>query len=608
LQTLKKNEIFCALQSDHPMLQKCVEDIANKLPASCFLSGSKHYEVTGEPDSLAEYDTLYPLGLGLCPSCQKEMFDPSSRRYYYPFTSCTHCGGKYSFFTKFPYKRENTSFRFLTPCKECSSEMQSFGIRENHHENSCHQCGVAVRMRDKKSERYANDAGSFRTLFEVAAKALVDNKKVLIKTTFGYRVFYKLTHKNSNSVLMLLNANKIASQISMIEKEFNALLSIERPVLHVALQDEHLRTIFGNSWDVKYPDEGFTILLAKELGRLGEEYICYEDVDDTYEADILIDYDLEVTSQSDMHLFINKDVTFIASGERVSFPSKIKPTTNAVCVAHGLVGLKYEDVMLFDKIEHFESVHATKSVVLHDETKYDSNQQVVEEDEASFSSVIAEHGIFGEKCVGVHFDSEASFLYYDGKNVIRAVPAKKFQATELLSKISSLREGSDRLMENFKVKYPQIYKELEVMQEREEMCVFEAAAVILELKEHSFASVSREAMRFMGKGGLQVDTRVSDNRFDHTAFLASLVSYRLGGADSVMLAYSIFESFGDYFNEILGQLMAKTKAQKIILTGSGFSNHSLFSRMQRNLKLTPPFMNINYPICKENAVVGGVYL
>jgi hypothetical protein len=54
--------------------------------------------------------------------------------------------------------------------------------------------------------------------------------------------------------------------------------------------------------------------------------------------------------------------------------------------------------------------------------------------------------------------------------------------------------------------------------------------------------------------------------------------------------------------------MAKTKAQKIIPTGSGFSNHSLFSRMQRNLKLTPPFMNINYPICKENAVVGGVYL
>ena len=34
----------------------------------------------------------------------------------------------------------------------------------------------------------------------------------------------------------------------------------------------------------------------------------------------------------------------------------------------------------------------------------------------------------------------------------------------------------------------------------------------------------------------------------------------------------------------------------------------LFSRILRNLKQTPPLMNVNYPIGKENAVVGGVYL
>jgi hydrogenase maturation factor HypF (carbamoyltransferase family) len=120
--------------------------------------------------------------------------------------------------------------------------------------------------------------------------------------------------------------------------------------------------------------------------------------------------------------------------------------------------------------------------------------------------------------------------------------------------------------------------------------------------------VTREALKFIGKGGLQLDTRVKDNRFDHTAFLSSIVSYQLADVDTVILSYSIFESFGDYFNELLQEIKGKTKAEHIILCGSHFANQSLFSRILRNLKQTPPLMNINYPIGKENAVVGGVYL
>jgi hydrogenase maturation factor HypF (carbamoyltransferase family) len=101
---------------------------------------------------------------------------------------------------------------------------------------------------------------------------------------------------------------------------------------------------------------------------------------------------------------------------------------------------------------------------------------------------------------------------------------------------------------------------------------------------------------------------VKDNRFDHAAFLASIVSYQLAGVSTSILSYSIFESFGDYFNDILQELKSKTKASEIVLCGTHFSNQSLFSRMQRNLKMSPPLMNKCYPIGKENAVVGGVFL
>ncbi len=388
------------------------------------------------------------------------------------------------------------------------------------------------------------------------------------------------------------------------------MLSIERPVLHVALKDAQLKQKVGNTMDVKYPDEGFTILLAKELLNIGEDFIAYEDAHKDTKADLFMEYDLEVNAQDELRLFINKDIQFVAAGERVCFPSKLAPVTDTLSIAHDLIGVREGDMMLFDKMEHFESTHVSKVVVLegHDEENWHSNQTLMHQDEASFMSVIAEHQLFGKSCVGTYFDEEASFLYYDGKRVIRIVPPRDFNATDLLEKMATLREGSDRLVKNLKEKMPTSYDKLQELQKRGDMNIFEATAVILGLQDESMRGVTKEALKFVGKGGVQIDTHVKDNRFDHIAFLSSIVSYQLGGVDSVFLSYSIFESLGDYFSDLLKEIQGKTKAENIILCGTHFANQSLFSRMQRNLKQTPPFMNMHYPIGKENAVVGGVYL
>jgi hydrogenase maturation factor HypF (carbamoyltransferase family) len=295
---MRDDMIECAFDSEHENLQKCLDSLAQKLPASVFLTASSHQESKHTPDKLATLDLKYPLNLALCPSCQKELFDVSSRRYYYPFISCNCCGGNYSFLREYPYKRENTSFKFIRPCQKCEDEMQKVGLRESHVLNSCHECGVPVRLVNKSSERYANDAGSFRTMFEVAAKALLDNKRLLIKTTFGYRVFYTAKAWQKESILLMINASKITDNLALITEEFNALLSIERPIMHTTIQNEELKTIVGaNTAYVKYPDEGFTILLATELQKLGVEYICYEDCDAQTSADIFMDYDLQVSGQ-----------------------------------------------------------------------------------------------------------------------------------------------------------------------------------------------------------------------------------------------------------------------------------------------------------------------
>ena len=605
----QKNKIICAFDSTDDKLQGCLEEIASSLPASCFMSTSAHYELEGEPESVPDFEIEYPSALGLCPSCQKEMFDPSSRRYYYPFTQCTHCGGQYAFFEKYPFVRNNTAFSYIKPCPQCDAESQNVGRREKQALNSCHTCGIPVKLIHKDKERYANDAGSFRTMFEVAAKALRDHKTLLMKTTMGYRYFYRAERLKPNAVLLLVNAMKITEYCSLINDEFNALFSIERPILHVALKDEALRETFGTSVDVKYPDEGFSILLAKELTLLGIDFIVYEALEEPCEADFVVDFDLEVNHQSDMRLFINKDIRFIASGERVSFPSRLAYGSDTLSIAHGLVGIKDERGVLFDQMGRFNSASTLKVNQLDIETPAveSANFHTVSGDEASFMSVIAEHNKFGTKVVGAYFEGEPSFLYYDGKKVIRVVPPKHFISEGIIEAMRTLREGSDRLIDNVEKNHPDLYAILRRIEDGN-VSLFEATAMILGLAEESFEGVMKEALKFIGKGGLQIDTKVNDNRFDHIAFLSSIISYRLAGVDSVYMSYSIFESFGDYFSELLTEIKGKTKATDIVLCGSYFAGQSLFSRLQRNLKNTPVLMNVSYPIGKENCVVGGVFL
>lgn len=605
----KKNKIICAFESSHPKLQECLESIASTLPASCFMTQSQHYEMEGEPESIPDFEVEYPSAIGLCPTCQKEMFDPSSRRYYYPFTQCTHCGGQYAFFEHYPFERSNTALKYVKPCENCEDESHTFGRREKQVLNSCHTCGIPVKLIHKDKERYANDAGSFRTMFEVAAKALRDGKTLLMKTTMGYRLFQRSEKPSASSVLMLVNASKITDYCSLINDEFNALLSIERPVLHVALKDQALIDTFGSTMDVKYPDEGFSILLAKELTLLGLDYIVYEAQDAPCDADFVMEYDLNINHQSDMHLFINKEVRFIASGERVSFPSRLPYGTDTLSIAHGLVGIKDEKGILFDQMERFESASTLKVNQLETETPAveSANFHTMAEDEASFMSVIAEHNKFGTKAVGAYFQGEPSFLYYDGKKLIRVVPPKRFEGSGIIESMRGLREGSDRLIANIETNHPELYQVL-VQIEQNDLSLFEATAMILGLREISFEAVMKEGLKFIGKGGLQIDTKVADNRFNHVAFLSSIISYRLAGVDSVYLSYSIFESFGDYFSELLTEIKGKTKAEDIVLCGSYFAGQSLFSRLQRNLKSVSVLMNMSYPIGKENCVVGGVFL
>jgi len=609
IETDEKIELIA--DENDPNLSEFLKYMGDNLPASIFM-GSSNYEIKeiDVKEKIEQKSESLPLSIALCPICQKEIFDPKSSRYYYPFTSCSCCGAQYGLVDRYPFTRENTQLRFFAPCEKCNDELKNNPFRKGYQLISCHNCGVPVKMKDGSRERYANDPGSFKKMFEVASKAILDGKTIRIKTLMGYRLFFdaKIDKEFSDRRLMILNASKIGSYCAVIQDEINALLAIERPTLDVTLSDESLWPHYGHVARIKYPDDGFSILLAKELIENGVGYVGYFDCDKDEVADFVIDYDLEINTQSDIHYFINKESKFIVEGERVSFPARYKYTSDRVTIAHGLAAVPENSNILIERVEKLESVEASELYMLEGEEIEVFHSKTVHFDQpsASVMSVMLEHNITNSKTVGIYFDNVPIFLYHNGKKPIIAVPSLEFKPDELRENIATLREGSDRLVKNFEKKYPERAKEL--FSKDAPADLFRAAAVIMGLDNPSFRAVSKVALNFVGKGGLQVDTKVSDNRFDPFAFLASIISYQMAEAPSTLLSYSIFESFGDYISEVANELKRRSKADNIVLCGRAFGNQSLFSRIQRNFSNEKIYMNRFFPIGKENTVVGGIAL
>jgi len=229
------DEFVRSLQSKHPPLAKIDNIDVKELP----FKGHKDFAIIDSADTGSF--TLVPPDISICNDCKDEMFDPSNRRYLYPFINCTNCGPRYSITRGVPYDRPNTTMSVFNMCPECLSEYHNPTDRRFHAQpNACTKCGPSLELRIANYELGI----SGKDPIEETIKLLQQGAIVAIKGLGGFhlccdasneeavrRLREKKRKSNKPFALMSHDVETIRNYCEVSEAEKALLESSRRPVV-----------------------------------------------------------------------------------------------------------------------------------------------------------------------------------------------------------------------------------------------------------------------------------------------------------------------------------------------------------------------------------------
>ena len=121
-----------------------------------------HSQAGNERQALISPDTA------TCDDCLQELFDPTNRRYGYPFINCTNCGPRFTIVQDVPYDRNKTTMRDFPLCSLCQAEYEDPLNRRFHAQpNACPVCGPQMQFQSIMAS-HEGDVGGARATTRVA--------------------------------------------------------------------------------------------------------------------------------------------------------------------------------------------------------------------------------------------------------------------------------------------------------------------------------------------------------------------------------------------------------------------------------------------------------
>ena len=229
------------LKSEKPPLAVMDEISVRKVPLENYQTFDIHHSISIE----GAFQPISP-DVAICDDCLRELFDPSDRRYRYPFINCTNCGPRFTIIKDIPYDRPKTTMAGFPLCPDCEREYKAPLDRRFHAQPvACPVCGPHVWL--EMSSRFR--VSGFRSVerdeaVQETRRLLAEGRIVAIKGLGGFHLACDATNPEAVTelrrrklrvdkpfALMMPNLETIERHCFVSDAERELLTSAARPIL-----------------------------------------------------------------------------------------------------------------------------------------------------------------------------------------------------------------------------------------------------------------------------------------------------------------------------------------------------------------------------------------
>lgn len=169
-----------ALAAEAPPLAQVHEVADRALPPS----GRRGFAIL-RSEATTRGAAMLPADVAMCAACRAELRDPASRRFRWPFITCTDCGPRYSVIESLPYDRERTTLRAFPLCADCRREYEAPGDRRHHAESiACPACGPRCWLERAGGARVEGNAAALAA----TARVLCEGGIVAVRGMGGFHL------------------------------------------------------------------------------------------------------------------------------------------------------------------------------------------------------------------------------------------------------------------------------------------------------------------------------------------------------------------------------------------------------------------------------------
>ncbi len=237
------------IEGEREALDAFAEELWTKKPALALIEDVKVREY--EPlegftdfrilasDGAAERVALVSPDICICEDCRRELFDPSNKRYRFPYINCTNCGPRFTIIKDIPYDRKNTTMADFPMCGPCEKEYTDIEDRRYHAQPTCcPDCGPKLMYCRADGTPLDGDP------IAMTKSALWQGKIVAIKGLGGYHLAARADdpelamelrrrklRDEKPFAIMCRDIEEVRRHCFVSEEEEQLLLSKERPIV-----------------------------------------------------------------------------------------------------------------------------------------------------------------------------------------------------------------------------------------------------------------------------------------------------------------------------------------------------------------------------------------